>query len=99
MEAGTSAPLEQGYPGTAVAGAAIATLFFPVFSLIAALLMIGGQTNPYKRAQLRMWAWVSGGWLVLQVVLLLVVLASATLHASGSGPGLVTNLSVTTSSP
>ncbi len=98
MEAGTSAPLEQGYPGTAVAGAALATVFFPVFSLIAALLMTGGQPNPYKRAQLRTWAWISGGWLLLQVVLVVALIAAAS-HSSSSGPGLVTNFSVTTSSP
>jgi hypothetical protein len=99
MEAGTSAPLEQGYPGTAVAGAALGTLFFPLFALILALLLTGGQPNTYKRAQLRMWAWVSAGWLVLQVVLVMVALASVTFHSSGSGPTHSDIASVTTTTP
>jgi hypothetical protein len=91
MEAGTSAaPQEPGYPGAAVAGAVLATLFFPLFALIAALLLMGGQTNPAKRSALRTWAWASGGWMVLQIVFF-VVLATATFsHSSGtsdrSGP-------------
>lgn len=99
MEAGTSASLEQGYPGSAMAGAALATIFFPLFSLIAALLMVGGQPNPYKRAQLRMWAWVSGGWLLLQVLLVVALIAAAS-HSSGSGPVIVNQSSLTiTTSP
>jgi hypothetical protein len=37
-----------------------------------------GQTEPRKRSQLRTWAWVSGGWLALEVAGS-VVLASVTL--------------------
>ena len=62
MEAGTSAPPGEGgtgYGGASVAGAVLATLFFPLISLIAALLLLGGQTDPRKRSQLRTWAWVS----------------------------------------
>ncbi len=62
-----------GYAGAAVAGAVLATLFFPFIALIAALLLQGGQTDPRKKSQLRTWAWVSGGWMLLGV--LLVVLA------------------------
>jgi cytochrome bd-type quinol oxidase subunit 2 len=82
MEAG-SAPSEVGYAGPAVAGAVLATLFFPLIALIAALLLQGGQSDPKKRSQLRTWAWLSGGWLAfgaLMVVLLVGV-------ASGSGSG------------
>jgi hypothetical protein len=42
----------------------LAALFFPFIALIAALLLQGGQPDPRKKAQLRTWAWVSGGWLV-----------------------------------
>jgi hypothetical protein len=64
MEAG-SAPAEAGFDGAAVAGALLAALFFPLIALIAALLLQGGQSDPRKKAQLRTWAWVSGGWLVV----------------------------------
>jgi hypothetical protein len=81
MEAGTSpSPTDagSGYTGAAVAGAVLATVFFPFISLIAALLLQGGQSDPHKRAQLRTWAWISGGWLVFGVVAM-GVLASVTL--------------------
>ena len=50
-----------GYTGAAVAGAVLATLFFPLIALIAALVLQGGQHDPRKRSQLRTWAWASGG--------------------------------------
>jgi fumarate reductase subunit D len=79
MEAGPAAPSEEpGYTGAAVAGAVLATVFFPLIALIAALLLQGGQTDPTKRSQLRTWAWVSGGLLVFEAVVL-VILASVTL--------------------
>ena len=71
MEAG--APAEAGYTGAAVAGAVLATLFFPFIALIAALLLQGNQSDPRKKSQLRTWAWASGGLMLLD--LLLVVLA------------------------
>jgi cytochrome bd-type quinol oxidase subunit 2 len=78
-----SVPGEVGYEGTAVAGAVLATLFFPLIALIAALILQGGQSDPRKRSQLRTWAWASGGWLVFGV-LIAVVLVSV---ASGNGSG------------
>jgi len=57
----------------------LATVFFPFISLIAALLLLGGQTDPRKRSQLRTWAWASGGWLALGAVIT-VLLATVTLH-------------------
>jgi len=86
MEGGTSAPPEEagtGYSGAPVAGAVLATLFFPFISLIAALLLQGGQSDPRKKAQLRTWAWVSGGWMVFWV-LILVVLANVGGGSAGS---------------
>ena len=82
MEAGTSPPPEDagaGYRGAAVAGAVLGTLFFPFISLIAALLLQGSQPDPQKRAQLRTWAWVSGGWLAFGAAVA-VVLALVTVH-------------------
>ena len=85
MEAG-SAPSQTsgaGYAGPAVAGAVLATLFFPFIALIAALLLQGGQADPRKRSQLRTWAWVSGGWLAFGT--LLAVLLVSVGSSSGSG--------------
>jgi hypothetical protein len=71
-EAGT------GYTRAQVAGAVLAALFFPLFALIAALLLRGRQVDRRKRSQLRTWAWTSGIWLVLAGVVW-VTLASVTL--------------------
>jgi hypothetical protein len=76
MEAGASAPPKGGSPyGTAsVVGAALAALCFPLISLIVALLLLGAQEDPAKRRSLRAWAWASGAWLVLGVVIVLALL-------------------------
>ena len=81
MDAG-SAPSEAGYNGPAVAGAVLATLFFPLIALIAALLLMGNETNPRKRSQLRTWAWWSGGLMALGVVIVILAVV-----AVGSGTG------------
>ena len=78
MEAG-SAPAEVRYNGAAVAGAVLATLFFPLIALIAALILLGNERSPERRSQLRTWAWVSGGYMVLAVVLF-AVLSLVTFH-------------------
>ncbi|HEU5214035.1 MAG TPA: hypothetical protein VFU30_00700 [Gaiellaceae bacterium] len=62
-----------GYTGAPIAGAALATVFFPFFALIAALLLQGGQLDPRKKAQLRGWAWVSGGLLAFETVFAVVL--------------------------
>jgi hypothetical protein len=91
MEDGSSRPPEEagtGYSGAPMAGAALATLFFPFISLIAALLLQGGQSDPRKKSQLRTWAWVAGGWLVFWAVIL-IVLANVTVGSGSvdrSGP-------------
>jgi hypothetical protein len=72
------APASEGYPGAAIAGAVLATLFFPFIALIAALLLQGSQTDSGKKSQLRTWAWASGGWLVVGAAIW-IVLASVTL--------------------
>jgi len=81
MEAGSSFPSDEpdpGYGGAAIAGAVRAAVFFPFFALIAALLSIGNQMEPRKRSQLRLWAWISGGLLAFEAVVM-VTLASVTL--------------------
>jgi pheromone shutdown protein TraB len=83
MEA-DSAPPDAGYTGPAVAGAVLATLFFPLIALIAALLLMGNENSPRKRSQLRTWAWWSGGLMALGAVI--VVLALITIGV-GSGSG------------
>jgi hypothetical protein len=45
---------DAGYAGAAVAGAVLATLFFPLIALIAALLLQGSQPDPRKKAQLHL---------------------------------------------
>ena len=79
MESVPPAASGSGYSGAPVAGAILATLFFPFIALIAALLLQGGESDPQKKAQLRTWAWISGGWLVFGVVVT-ALLALVTLH-------------------
>ena len=65
-----SDPVAQDeYPGTTVAAAVLATIFFPLISLIVALVLMGQQRNERKRAQLRTWALASGGWIAFQFVI------------------------------
>jgi hypothetical protein len=75
-------PQGSGYEGATVAGAVLATVFFPLFALIAALFLIGGQPDPYKRKQLRTWAWASGCWMLLGVLLFVLAFVSI---GTGSG--------------
>jgi hypothetical protein len=70
---------DSGYNRSAIAGAVLLTLFFPFISLIAALLLQGGQSAPRKKSQLRSWAWASGAWLVFGVVVW-VLLTGGTLN-------------------
>jgi hypothetical protein len=58
----------SGYDGAAILGAVLATIFFPLISLIAALLLQGSQPDPVRRGQLRTWAWVSAAWIAVQVI-------------------------------
>jgi hypothetical protein len=82
MEAGASPPPQDARPynGAAVAGAVLATLFFPLIALIAALLLMGNETSPARRSQLRTWAWASGAFLALGFVL--VALIFVTVHVN-----------------
>jgi hypothetical protein len=87
MEAGGFARAERGwgYSSPAVVGAVLATLFFPLVSLIAALVLLGGQKDPQKRGALRAWAWVSGGWIIVQVILVIALSTAVFSGSSGSG--------------
>jgi hypothetical protein len=78
MEAGTSPPPQEArpYDGAAVAGALLATLFFPLIALIAALLLMGNETNPARRSQLRTWAWASGGLLAFGALIVALAVLS-----------------------
>ena len=68
-------PEPERYTGAEIAGAVVLTLLFPPIGLIAAFILLNGESNPAKRSSLRSWAWVSGGLMVLDVVVL-VLLAS-----------------------
>lgn len=69
-------PEPERYTGAEIAGAVLATLFFPLIGLVAALILLNGQSNPAKRKSLRAWAWVSAGLMVLDA-LVVVALAGA----------------------
>lgn len=58
---------DSRYSDGAVMGAILGTIFFPLIALAAAFVLLGSQTDPQKRSQLRRWAWVSVGWLVVAV--------------------------------
>jgi uncharacterized membrane protein YdcZ (DUF606 family) len=49
-----------------------------LIALIAALLLQGGQTDARKKAQLRAWAWTSGGLLMFELVVAVVLISSVT---------------------
>jgi hypothetical protein len=61
-------PEPERYTGAEIAGAVLATLFFPLIGLVAALVLLNGQSNLAKRKSLRSWAWVSAGLMVLDVL-------------------------------
>lgn len=87
MEAPASAPTSEeraGYPSSTVAAAVIATLFFPVVSLIAALFLLGNQSDPARRSALRTWALAAAAWLALQAVVAVLMFAAFWAGSGGS---------------
>ena len=72
---GDSAPPDE-YPGSIVLAAVLATIFFPLISLIIALVLMGQQRNERRRAQLRTWAWASAGWIAFQFIVALIFFAA-----------------------
>ncbi len=77
---------EEGYPGPALLGAAVAT--FPVISLIAALMFMSGEQSPRKRGQLKTWAWVSLAFLAVQALIFTFFLIGVASGGSGTGGSL-----------
>ena len=61
-------PEPDRYTGAEVAGAVVATLFFPLIGLVAALVLRRDESNPAKRSALRSWAWLSAGLMVLDIL-------------------------------
>lgn len=73
---------EEEYPGSTVLGAALASFFFPLISLIVALILMGQQRNERKRAQLRTWAIASAAWIAIQIVIAVGLFAAV--YSAGS---------------
>ena len=75
---------DDSYPGSAVLAAAIATFFFPVISLIAALLLLSAEQRPVRGASLPTWAWVSAGWIAAQVAFVVLFLMAFSFSSSST---------------
>jgi hypothetical protein len=75
MDAPSPTPQEE-YPTIAFAAASLATIFFPLIALIVAALLLAGQRNERKRAQLTLWLWASAGLIVLEVLFVLLFLVA-----------------------
>ena len=80
----TASAHDARYPGTAVAAAALASLFFPVISLIAALVLLSREHTEARRRQLRLWAWATAGWMALQALVFLLFVAAFSASSAGS---------------
>lgn len=79
-----SGPQERsGYDSAAVLGGVLATAFFPLIALIAALLLQGNEDDPVKRGQLRTWAWMSAAWLALQAIFFIIIFIAIASTANG----------------
>ena len=76
---------QEGYSTSAEVGAGLAIFFFPLISLIVALLLMGGQQNERKRGQLRTWAWIAFGWIAVQVLFVLLFFVGWSTGGSDSG--------------
>jgi hypothetical protein len=65
MEAGTSGHARRGtdYSPAAYAGSALLTLFLPLVAVVAAIVLLIGQSDPERRRSLQTWAIVSAVWL------------------------------------
>jgi hypothetical protein len=67
---------QEEYPTIAFAAASLATIFFPLIALIVAALLLAGQRDERKRAQLTLWLWASAGLIVLEVLFVLLFLVA-----------------------
>jgi hypothetical protein len=75
-QASTPTPGERAYPGSAVAAAVVATLFFPVISLIVALFLLSSERDHHKKSMLRAWALAAALWLLVQAVVGVILFAA-----------------------
>lgn len=82
MDAPGDPVTQEEYPSTTVLAATLATLFFPLISLIVALVLMGQQRSERKRAQLKTWALVSAGWIAIEFVIALIFFLAVASSAS-----------------
>jgi hypothetical protein len=75
-ELGGVPPVDADYPWEYRLAAGLLTVVAPFVSLVAALILRGSQSNPVRRATLRTWAVVSGAWLAVGLVIVVIVAAS-----------------------
>ncbi len=80
---------DAGYQPGMKLGATLLTIFMPFIAVVAALVMLGNERSPIRRAFLRTWAWISAGVLALGLVIAISVVASVAgtkHHVDTSGP-------------
>ncbi len=66
----------ERYQSGMTAGAVLLTVFAPFIALVAALIMLGSERSPVRRAFLRTWAWWSGGVLVVGTIIAISLFAA-----------------------
>ena len=92
MEAEASGPIPERpnpYPRWTIVVAAVATFFFPLITLIVALVLRGSEPDSGRKGALRNWALASGGWIVAQFLIGLVLFSVDSRGGEGvdrSGP-------------
>jgi hypothetical protein len=79
VEASGSTTPEQPspYSQSRIALAVVATFFFPLISLVVALVLHQGERDPAKKGMLRNWALLSGGWIAVEILIGIVLFAAA----------------------
>jgi hypothetical protein len=83
---GSNRPADADYPSEYKLAAGLLTIVAPFVSLVAALIMRGSATNPVRRATLRTWAIVSGTWLALGLLIVIIVAESVGSAVSHNRP-------------
>jgi hypothetical protein len=83
MEESQAPPTD--YPSSQKTAAVLMTLVAPFLSIIAALVMMGSEQNPVRRASLKSWAWLSGSLLVIGFVIGLSLFVSFAGSVNGGG--------------
>src|SRR5262249_2167120 len=72
------------YPGEAMLGAILLTIFLPFIALILALVLRAQETRSQRREQLKNWAIASGVWLATGWVIAIVAFSSIVAAVSPS---------------